>query len=224
MTPGPSAPKPPLWRWQHVIAAIGTAAAVIGTFAVLADDDAGPVPPAPQATGAVAPGSGVGQSATATTSTTTVAADGAPVRLGTDLRADNTEHCRPPGTATGSAWQLGAVRVDNRAVGPSYHCHLFAGAVGSLDFVLGKSYRELRVTIGFTDDSGALDHTARFEVIAEGDTYVAEPRVLRVGQTADLVVDVIGRSRLRLRVIEQHAPGGSGGFSKPVWADAVLVR
>lgn len=212
MSAGATEPKPPLWRWQHVIAAVGTVAAVIGTFAVLAEDDDAGIPPVAEApTGTVAP-------------TTTRAPDGAQVRLGTDLRADNTEHCRPPGTATGSAWQFGAVRLDNRAVGPSYHCHLFAGAAGSLDFVLGKSYRELRVTIGFADDSGALDHTARFEVIAEGDTYLAEPRSLRVGETADLVVDVSGRSRLRLRVVEQHPPGGSGGFSKPVWADAVLVR
>lgn len=211
MTSGAAEPKAPLWRWQHVIAAVGAAAAVIGTFAVLADDDVGPVPPAAEAP-------------TPTTPTTVGVSNSALVRLGTDLRADNTEHCRPPGTATGSAWQLGAVRLDNRAPAPSYHCHLFAGAVGSLDFVLGKSYRELRVTIGFSDDSDALDHAARFEVIAEGDTYVAEPQVLRVGQAADLVVDVRGRSRLRLRVTEQHPSGGSGGFSKPVWADAVLLR
>lgn len=202
--------RPPLWRWQHVIAAVGAAAAVIGTFAVLADE-------------------GGGRSAVGTPSTVAAPpdADNSPAagaRLGLDVPADSTAHCRAPGTATGSAWQLGAVRIDRRAVGPSYHCNLFAGAEGSLDFVLGRSYRELRVTIGFADDSGALDHRARFEVIAEGEVYAAEPRVLRVGETADLVVDVGGRSRLRLRVVEQGTPGGSGGFSKPVWADAVLVR
>lgn len=211
--------RPPLWRWQHVIAAVGTAAAVLGTFAVLADE-------------------GGGRSAVGTPSTVaappTAAADAdndadntpaaAHARLGLDVPADSTAHCRAPGTATGSAWQLGVVRIDRRTVGPSYHCNLFAGAEGSLDFVLGRSYRELRVTIGFADDSGALDHRVRFEVIAEGEVYAAEPRLLRVGQTADLVVDVGGRSRLRLRVVEQGRPGGSGGFSKPVWADAVLVR
>lgn len=204
--------RPPLWRWQHVIAAVGAAAAVIGTFAVLADE-------------------GGGRSTVGTPSTVAAPpaddADDAPApaaRLGLDVPADSTAHCRAPGTATGSAWQLGVVRIDRRAVGPSYHCNLFAGAEGSLDFVLGRSYRELRVTIGFADDSGALDHRVRFEVIAEGEVYATEPRLLRVGQTADLVVDVGGRSRLRLRVVEQGRPGGSGGFSKPVWADAVLVR
>lgn len=208
--------RPPLWRWQHVIAAVGAAAAVIGTFAVLADE-------------------GGGRSAVGTPSTVAAppaaddaGADNAPAahnaRLGLDVPADSTAHCRAPGTATGSAWQLGVVRIDRRTVGPSYYCNLFAGAEGSLDFVLGRSYRELRVTIGFADDSGALDHRVRFEVIADGEVYAAEPRLLRVGQTADLVVDVGGRSRLRLRVVEQGRPGGSGGFSKPVWADAVLVR
>lgn len=205
--------RPPLWRWQHVIAAVGAAAAVIGTFAVLADEGGGR--------------SVVGTSPTVGAPPADADTDNAPAagaRLGLDVPADSTAHCRAPGTATGSAWQLGVVRVDRRAVGPSYHCNLFAGAEGSLDFVLGRSYRELRVTIGFADDSGALDHRVRFEVIAEGEVYAAEPRLLRVGQTADLVVDVGGRSRLRLRVVEQGASGGSGGFSKPVWADAVLVR
>lgn len=218
MTAGATDRQPPLWRWQHVIAAIGTAAAVIGTFAVLADDGA----PVPSAT---TPTSTVRTPAETTAETSTSSAPtAAGARLGTDLPADNTEHCRTPGTATGSAWQLSEVRVAGRAAGPSYHCNLAAGGVGSLDFVLGKAYRELRVTVGFADDSGALDHRARFEVIAEGDIYVAEPRVLRVGEAAELVVDVSSRSRLRLRVVEQRAPGGSGGFSKPVWADAVLVR
>lgn len=224
MTGGPDEPKPPLWRWQHVIAAVSAAAAVIGVFAVLADDGT----PAPGRSPATIAGPPTHSSpTTATVATSDASSSGtAPTgaRLGVDVPADGTEHCRSPGTATGSAWQVGAVRIDNRPFGPSYHCNLFAGGVGSLDFVLGKSYRELRTTIGFADDSGALDHTARFEVIAEGEVYVAEPRVLRVGQTAELVVDVTGRSRLRLRVVEQGAPGGSGGFSKPVWADALLVR
>lgn len=218
MTAGAADGQPPLWRWQHVIAAIGTAAAVIGTLAVLGDGGTS----APSATTAIS-GPRPPTEATVTTPTTP-ATTAAGTRLGTDLRADNTEHCRTPGTATGSAWQLGAVRLDNRALGPSYSCNLPAGGVGSLDFVLGTSYRELRVAIGFADDSGALDHAARFEVIAEGDIYLAEPRVLRVGESAELVVDVSRRSRLRLRVVEQHAPGAGGGFSKPVWADAVLVR
>ncbi|MBW3668586.1 MAG: NPCBM/NEW2 domain-containing protein [Actinobacteria bacterium] len=203
-------PRPPLWRWQHVIAAVGAAAAVIGTFAVLADEGGG------RTVGGTPP--------TAAPPSARDSAPAAEARLGVDVPADTTAHCRAPGTATGSAWQFGVVRIDGRAVGPSYHCNLFAGAEGSLDFLLGRSYRELRATIGFADDSGALDHRARFEVIAEGELYVAEPRVLRVGQTAELVVDVRGRSRLRLRVVEQGRSGGSGGFSKPVWADAVLVR
>lgn len=220
MTTEATEPKPPLWRWQYVIAAIGTAAAVIGTFAVLADDDDGRAPGATAATSA--PGADASPTSPPPSAPAARAVTGA--RLGVDVPADGTEHCRAPGTATGSAWQLGAVRIDNRPVGPSYHCNLFGGGVGSLDFVLGKSYRELRTTIGFADDSGALGHTARFEVIADGEVYVAEPRVLRVGQTAELVVDVGGRSRLRLRVVEQGGAGGSGGFSKPVWGDAVLVQ
>ena len=165
---------------------------------------------------------GTGASVTATTSAptgpSTTALRG--VRLGPDLTALATEPCRVPSTASGAAWQLGPVQLGGRGHEVAYFCNLLAGANGSIDFTLGATYRSMRMSFGFADDSGSTAHTIRIEVIGDGRDYLTNPRTLRFGEqpVQDLDVDVTGVTRLKVRVTELSPAGGSEGTSKPVLA------
>jgi hypothetical protein len=150
---------------------------------------------------------------------TTRAAD---LLLGRDVRPTTSEPCHAPGHADGSAWQLGDVVVAGRRLGPSYYCHLFAAGTGGVDFLLGKAYASLHVTIGLSDDSSAR-HRVRFELIADDTRYLAEPRELRLGQSAELTVDLTDVTRLRLRVSELGEQGGDDAPSRPLFGRAVVT-
>ncbi len=153
----------------------------------------------------------------------TTAAAAAAVRLGADLGPATTAPCRTPTLANGAAWQLGEVTMGGRTFAGSYYCNLFAGGTGSLDFVLGSSYRVLRVSIGFVDGSTATGHQVRFEIIGDGDEYLIDPQTLTFGQVEDLEIDVTDVTRLQLKITELSPGGGSGAASQPVLASPMLV-
>lgn len=143
---------------------------------------------------------------------------GAP--LGRALSPIASEACRTPLSATGSAWQVGRVVMSDRNYERAYFCNLYSAGVGSLDFVLGNSYRELRVTIGTADDSDWLKHRVKFEIIGDDKVYLA--KTLEFGETRDLTVNVMGISRLKLNITEL-GPGTSDSPSRPVWASPIAI-
>jgi serine/threonine protein kinase len=146
------------------------------------------------------------------------------VRLGVDLQPVTTEPCRTPTIANGAAWQLGAVQLSGRSFSSAYYCNLFAGAIGSLDFVLGGAYRVLRTTIGFSDRSSATNHVVRFEFVGDGVINLIDPITVRFGQVQDLNLDVSGITRLRIKITEVSPPGGSEAASQPALGSPTLIR
>jgi len=225
MMSGSAQEAPRFWRQQYVIAAVGVAATVV--LATVAVVNAMGGQSSPERTGmrtTVADELLTTPNSTEPSSPTTAAAavDGT-VALGRDLLPTTSEACHTPGFAGGSGWRLGTVQLASRRYESSYSCSLLAAGTGSLDFVLGKSYRQLHVTVGFADDAVALHHRVRFEIVGDGATYLAEPRVLGFGETAELTVDVNGVSRLALRITELSSPGGNDAPSKPVWASPTVI-
>lgn len=143
--------------------------------------------------------------------------------LGKSVPLKASEPCRTPTSANGSAWQLGQARVAGKTVAPTFYCNLLSSGVGSLDFVTGKAYRQLTVTIAFADDSPFTLHNVRFELIGDDTRYLAQPRVLKFGQSEQLTVDLSGISRLKLKITELGEPGGNEASSLPVWANPVVT-
>jgi hypothetical protein len=210
---------------QHVFAAIAALAVVVTAIATVAilmsgsdgtPEEASPPTSLAGRTGASAPDIGSGPGSTSSSP--------AGIPLGRDLAPSETEDCHSPGFAEGSAWQFADVQIAGDRHGGSYFCALHAGGAGGLQFVLGKSYAQLHVMIGFADDSSSLQHSVRFEVIGDGRTYLAEPTILRFGETEALRVDVRGVSRLEMKVTEVAKPTGSDSASKPVWGTPILLR
>lgn len=223
--------KPIGWRWEHLIAAVGTAAAlaiaIVGIVEFirepLIETPAAPQLPTdkvtgrepPTATPASTPPSGPADPPPSPPPTPPT---GAPV--GRALSPIASEACRTPLSATGSAWQVGRVVMSDRNYERAYFCNLYSAGVGSLDFVLGNSYRELRVTIGTADDSDWLKHRVKFEIIGDDKVYLA--KTLEFGETRDLTLNVTGISRLKLNITEL-GPGTSDSPSRPVWASPIAV-
>lgn len=146
------------------------------------------------------------------------------VRLGQDLPPASTEQCRTPTVGTGAAWQLAPSQLGGRAFDVAYYCNLFAGGVGSLDFVLGGSYKLLTTSIGFADGSTSTRHMVRYEFIGDGRENLYEPTTLKFGDVRTLQVDVTGVTRLKIRITELSTGGGSEGASRPVLATPTLTR
>ncbi|MDQ1445347.1 MAG: hypothetical protein QOI20_1811 [Acidimicrobiaceae bacterium] len=207
-----------LWRWQTVILAV-TAVAAVALVVVTAWPEHSPQA-APGTSTSTAPANVL--PSTIADAAPTPAGAGA-VRLGFEVKPLSSEPCHPPKSAEGSAWERGPLRVNGRPVASAYFCNVLAGATGSLEFTLGGAYRELRVTLGFADDSPSVRHTVRFEILGDETTYLAEPKTLSFGQSLDVVADVSKTSRLRLHLVEVDQPGGNDAPSRPVWADPVLV-
>ncbi|MGH8608587.1 MAG: NPCBM/NEW2 domain-containing protein [Gammaproteobacteria bacterium] len=103
----------------------------------------------------------------------------------------------------------------------AFFCNLYSAGVGSLDFVLGNSYRELQVTIGTADDSDWRKHRVKFEIIGDDKINLAN-LTLESGETRDLTVNVMGMTRLKLNITEL-GPGTSDSPSRPVWASPIAV-
>jgi hypothetical protein len=104
----------------------------------------------------------------------------------------------------------------------SFTCHLPPAGIGSLDFVLNRTFREFSVTIGFADNSGSQMQEVTFQVVGDGGDYLYQSRTLQFGQTKDISLDVTLISHLSLRVIDRR-PGGTGAPSEPVWARPTLT-
>ena len=104
----------------------------------------------------------------------------------------------------------------------AYYCDLFPGGVGSLDFVLGKAYRQLSLTAGFADTSQSTDQTIKLEIVGDGKYYLSPPKTLRFGEVADLQVNVAGVTRVEFKITELSPPGGSGAPSQPALAGLTL--
>lgn len=230
VTPG-SSPLASRMKWATValVAAVAVIAAVMALTA--GGKDYGVTAEAPASTAstpAVTSGgrpsqdSAVtsGSSGAATPATTVVGG----VALGRDLEPASTEPCRSPRTANGAEWELGPVQLAGRVFSIAYSCNLFAGGTGSLEFVLGNSYRLLRTSIGFADGSPSTSQLIKFEIIGDGRDYLTEPRTLRFGEVQELAIGVAGVTRLRINVTELSSGGGSEAASKPVLAMPILTR
>lgn len=205
--------------WKMAGAAVllaGLAVAAVVAFAVRGGGDGTPSSSTAQA------------GTTASSSTAAVAPTTLPGRqgvvLGRALPANATESCRTPTTGSGAAWQLVPVVLGSRRFESSFHCNLFAGGTGSLDFVLGGDYRTLMASIGFVDGSSPTAHTVRFEFIGDGRDFLTDVQTLRFSEMQDLVIDVTGITQLRIRITELSSPGGTGGPSQPVIAGPTLFR
>jgi hypothetical protein len=105
----------------------------------------------------------------------------------------------------------------------AYYCDLFAGGVGSLDFVLSKAYRQLSLTAGFADTSQATVQTIKLEIVGDGKYYLSPPKTVRFGEAVDINVNVAGITRVELKITELSPPGGSGAPSQPVLAGLTLL-
>lgn len=221
MTHGAGEHKPHLWRWQVVVpAAAVILAAVIAPLltSILGGESKAEPPSSAPRNNTIPPPTSVPPTTMLTTQPSTTG-----VLLGRELQPTSTETCRSRGVGEGSAWHVVTARVGDRSFENAYVCSLFSGGTGSLDFVLGNGYRELRLRIGFAADSGSVRHAVLFEVIGDDGKYLAEPKTLRFGETSDLVIDLMGRSRLKLRITETINAGGSEAPSKPAWAGGVLT-
>ncbi|MGI8686631.1 MAG: NPCBM/NEW2 domain-containing protein [Acidimicrobiales bacterium] len=214
-------------RYQYVIAAVASFAAVAGVVvsAVRSDNSSADAPDGAtitttiQAPTSQAPSRVDGDTSSSTTAVLTAAGG---TKLGRDLPPRSTEACRTPASANGSAWQLGAVQVGPVLHDNAYACNLFSGGVGSLDFILGSSFRKFTVTIGLAEDSTSQRHRVKFEIIGDGVHYLAQTKTLGFGERVDIEANVSGVSRLRLQVTAEGTPGGSDAPSRPVWASPVL--
>ncbi len=144
--------------------------------------------------------------------------------LGRDLQAVSEQSCHTPGFATGSSWEVGASRVNNVNYPTSYYCNVFSGGTGSLDFVLGKTYRTLNLTIGFADTSTSVNHVVTFVIIGDGVNYLSKPTTIQGGQSMHLVANVSTASRLTLMITDVGpVSGGNDAPTTVVWGEPVLT-
>jgi len=232
--PEPMVDRPDRSRWWLPLVAAAVAAVVVVVVAAsLMDGDGGGQAGVTTATIATTTSTTAGSAAVPSGPTTSAAqastATGASspptggVRLGQGLPPISTEPCRTPLTGTGAAWQLAPLQLGGRPFDVAYYCNLLAGGTGSLDFVLGGSYRLLTTSIGFADGSASTSHLVRFEFIAEGRENLLDPITVRFGDVRDLQIDVTGVTRLKVRITELNPPGGSEGASQPVLAAPTLT-
>ncbi|MDP9074216.1 MAG: NPCBM/NEW2 domain-containing protein [Actinomycetota bacterium] len=227
--PVPPRPDParPGGRRLALLVAAGTIVALIAAIIVARANRSGHTTTSPTTAARATTTSGSAPSSTAGPTTvapasvaTTVTVAG--VALGTQLKQTSAVPCHGPHTDSGSSWEIGAVRVGGKLLQPAYYCYMYPAGTGSLDFVLGKQYRQLSVTIGFADDSASAQATVKFELIGDATTYLTAPRTLHFGQTANLMVDVSGITRLTLQVTELSSPVLGGAPSRPVWGNPLL--
>ena len=194
--------QPFAWRLQYVLpAGIGIATVIILALQ-LGGGSANPTPRPPSSTH----------------SSTTPGA----VVLGRDLQPIDQAQCRSPDLAQGAAWQFGEVKVAGHPFPTAYYCDLFAGGVGSLDFVLSKAYSQLSLTAGFADTSQATVQTIKLEIVGDGKVYLTPPKTLRFGEAVGFKVNVAGITRVELKITELSPPGGSGAPSQPALAGLTL--
>lgn len=226
--PEPVVDPPERRRWWLALVAAAVAAVVVAIAAgVLAVGKGGGRNVAGVTTPTVATTTSSSGSTAAPTGPPTSAPQTAPapggVRLGQGLPPISTEPCRTPLTGTGAAWQLAPLQLGGRPFDVAYYCNLLAGGTGSLDFVLGGSYRLLTTSIGFADGSTSTSHMVRFEFIADGRENLLDPTTVRFGDVGNLQIDVSGVTRLKIRITELNPPGGSEGPSRPVLAAPTLT-
>ena len=218
------------WPKWVLLGAVFVAGALVLAFAVMLPAEKPAKTPtsaiAPPASGARTSNSEQASAAVSTSSPTSQGQSTVPAvgpTLGHEVLPVVQEPCRTPNFANGSAWEVGPVQVNRQSYQTAYFCNVFSAGVGTLDFVLGKSYRALSLTIGFADDSTSFTHAVKFELIGDGSNYLAAPETLRFGQTAHLTANVSGTSRLTLKITEVSPPGGNDAASKVVWANPVLT-
>ena len=234
-TSAPSVPAPGSRRGVAVAAASAAVVVVLVLLAVsLIDKEvdgrtAAPATGASTTSGAavsstLTTGPGATPAGPSTSAVSSPAGTAQGVRLGQELTPVGTEPCRAPTTGSGAAWQLAPQQLGGRAFDFAYYCNLFAGGVGSLDFVLGGSYKLLTTSIGFADGSSSTRHMVRFEFIGDGRENLHEPTTVKFGDVRPLQVDVTGVTRLKIRITELSPGGGSEGASRPVLAMPTLTR
>jgi hypothetical protein len=219
--------QPVGWRWQFIIAPVTT---VVLAMIALTTRDAGTsgnhsssrVPGSTVLTAEPNPTNSTPPSSAADDPDSSIA-DSSAMMLGRDIQPTTSETCRPPGFAEGAAWQIGKVKVDDHPHENTYFCNLFSSGTGSLDFELGKSYRQMTVTVGFAQDSKGQQHSVRFEIIGDGSVYLTPPRVLKFGMTEYLKVDVSDVTRLKLRIIEVSGSHDNSAPSRPIWASPIVT-
>ena len=220
--------RPVGWSLQYIWPAIAAVAALtVAAITVVARFD-----DSPRASGNGESSSSLPPSMTADQSesdavgvatATTVLERSPGVALGRNIKPQTTEPCGDHRSGSGAAWELKDIALGGRVFELAYSCNAFSGSTGGLEFVLGKSYRELLVTIGFADSSGSTAHKVRFEIVGDDREYLVTPRVLAFGSFEDLKVDVTGVTKLRLRITEMSETGGSGSPSKPAFARLALA-
>ncbi len=224
---GLASPRPPGWRWQYIWPPIGIAVALVfGTtgFLLRPKDQKAPRPVSPTSS-TVPIGSQpslVSPSTFAQTASTVPAQTGDV--LGRDIQPAQKNDCRAPSVGTGAAWRVIKAEVGTVQYDIAYSCNLFAGQAGSLDFVLGKTYVRFMLAIGFDNASIATGHRVKFEVIADGNSYLAEPTILKLGETRRLDLSVKGVTRLSLKITESSGSSKDTAPSLPVFAMPTLLR
>lgn len=212
-----------LGRWWPSVAVAVAVLGAVGTVSFLRQEEGRTAAPPPSITTSL----GLVSSTTALTPATAPAST-APARpgtivLGADLAPVSSEPCRAPNVAEGSAWLLGPVVVNSQTFQNAYSCNMFSGSTGTLEFGLGRSFKELNAIVGFADAVGSTSHRVTFEFIGDGTQHLLPPRTLRFGEAAPLAIDVTGVTRLLVRVTELSPSGGSGAPSRPVLAAATLT-
>jgi hypothetical protein len=221
--------REPLWKWQHVIAAVAAVAGVgtaVATILIVVTPRPGQ-PESPPGTSAV---TGTAVDATATTAdgarTLTTAAVPAPAdgpMLWRDVPARKVEPCRSAAVNGGAAWQFTPVRVGGRDV-EGIGCNLMSGGFGSVEFELDRAYATLTMVVGFASDSSSVEHRVRFEIVSDEQIYLEVPFTLGFGETRQLRLGIGGTSRLRLRVTETGSGAGAEAPSRPVFGDPRLTH
>lgn len=216
-------------RTQHIWAALAAIASVvvagIAVFSVfIGPESDGERHPRSKDSASTAVPAGPNSADAVTAPPATTASVGSPgVALGRDVQPRNEDACRNPRSGTGAAWQLGPLSIGGRLFELAYSCNAFSGSTGGLEFVLGRAYRELSVTVGFADSRGSSGHIVKFEIIGDDREHLAGPITLEFGSAEELKVDVRGVTRLRLKITEMSPSGGSGSPSTPAFAQLTLV-
>lgn len=226
MAPDP-ADRPPIgeryryfWPGVSAVATVAAVAVAIIALAIRGTDSGRGSPDTSSPVGSTSPPTTRGGSTTVTSGAST----GSGIALGRDVALADSAPCGAPSVGSGAAWQLTAISMKAHSYDPSYSCNLFSGAVGSLDFVLAASYRELDVAIGFADVADSSRHMVRFEVIGDSKDYLTDPRTLQFGDVQELKIDVSGVLRLRLKVTDVTVAGSSESAGRPVFGRPVLVH
>jgi hypothetical protein len=98
-----------------------------------------------------------------------------------------------------------------------------SGGTGSLEFVLSGAFRELAISVGFSDRVGSTTHFVKFDVVFDDKEHLEEAQTLRFGDIRHLRVDVTGVTRLTLVVEELASTRGSGAPSNPAFAGLRLT-